>query len=94
MSDFLEGDTYLTELREESKQHSYRKVKQASKKAKSFHEELLNLQRDQIKMLGMLEKKQTGFQREMLKKQLEAEAKEKEKDREFLFFEKMLKNEK
>ena len=54
----------------------------------------MNLQQDQMKMLGMLETKQTGFQREMLKKQLEAEAKEKEKDREFLFFERMLKNEK
>ena len=46
-----------------------------------------------MKMFGMLEKRQADFQREMLQKQLEAEAKK--KDREFFSeFEKMLKKKK
>ena len=76
-SDFEENDTYLTD---------HGKVKQASKKAKSFHEELLNLQREQIKMFEISEKRQADFQQEMLERQLEA-------DREFfLEFGKTLKN--
>ena len=61
---------------EESNQNNHGEVTQTSKKAKPFHGELLNLQREQMK-------------------QLETEAKEKEKDREFfLEFGKTLKNKK
>ena len=46
-------------------------------------------------MFEMSEKRQADFQRKMLEKQLVAEVKEKEKDREFfLEFGKMLKNKK
>ena len=45
-SDLKKDDTYLTKLTEESKQNNHGKVKQASKKTNSFHEELLNLQRE------------------------------------------------
>ena len=92
-SDFAEDDIYLTELTEESKQNNHEKVKQASRKAKSFHEELLNLQWEQMKMFKMSKKGRLIFNRE--KKQLEVDTKEKEKDWGFfLEFGKMLKNEK
>ena len=45
-SDFEEDNTYLTELMGESKHNNHRKVKHASKKVKSFHYELLNLQQE------------------------------------------------
>ena len=46
-------------------------------------------------MFEISEKRQADFQREILEKQVEAEAREKEKDREFLLeFGKILKNEK
>ena len=61
-SDFEEDDIYLTELTEESKQNNHEKVKQASKKAKSFHEELLNLQWEQMKMFKMSKKRKADFQ--------------------------------
>ena len=78
---------------EESKQNNHEKVKQASRKAKSFHEELLNLQWEQMKMFKMSKKGRLIFNRE--KKQLEVDTKEKEKDWGFfLEFGKMLKNEK
>ena len=53
----------------------------------------MNLQQEQMKMLEMLKKRETDFQRERLEKQLEVEATKKEKDREFfLEFGKILKN--
>lgn len=60
---------------EESKKNNHEKLKQASKKAKSFYEELLNLQWERLKMFKMSEKKQADFQQDRLEKQLEIEAK-------------------
>lgn len=55
----------------------------------------MNLQREQMKLFEMSGKRQANFNQEMLEKQLEDGAKEKEKDSEFFSeFGKMLKNEK
>ena len=55
----------------------------------------MSLQREQMNLFEMSGKAQANFNQEMLEKQLEAGAKEKEKDSKlFSEFEKMLKNEK
>ena len=55
----------------------------------------MSLQREQMNLFEMLGKAQANFNQEMLEKQLEAGAKEKEKGSKFFSeFEKMLKNEK
>ena len=54
----------------------------------------MSLQREQMNLFEMSGKAQANFNQEMLEKQLEAGAKEKEKDSKFFSeFEKMLKNE-
>ena len=57
----------------------------------TFHNELLEIQKQQLKLLEKSEKQCQAFQSKMLEKQLQSEAVEKQKDREFfLQFGKML----
>ena len=58
---------------------------------KAFHDELLEIQKQQLKLFEESEKRFQAFQSEMLEKQLQSEAVEEQKDREFfLQFGKML----
>ena len=58
---------------------------------KAFHDELLEIQKQQLKLFEESEKRFQAFQPEMLEKQLQSEPVEKQKDREFfLQFGKML----
>ena len=69
------------------------KNKEKKGRQKTFHDELLEIQEQQLTLFEEPEKQfQTFFQSEMLEKKLQSEAVEKQKDREFFFlqFDKML----
>ena len=68
-----------------------KKVKRKKDTKKKFHDELLEIQKQQFRLFEESEKRFQAFQSEMLEKQLQSEAVEKQKDREFfLQFGKML----
>lgn len=60
-----------------------KKAKPSNAKPKTFQEQLLEMQREQISIFERSERNFQQFQLKMFDKQLEAEAKEKEKDRDF-----------
>ena len=69
------------------------KNKEKKGRQKTFHDELLEIQEQQLTLFEEPEKQfQAFFQSEMLEKKLQSEAVEKQKDREFFFlqFDKML----
>ena len=61
-----------------------KRIKDAKKNI--FHDELLEIQKQQLKLLEELEKRFQAFQSETLEKQPQSEAVEKQKDRDFSFF--------
>ena len=68
-----------------------KKNKEKKGRQKTFHNELLEIQKQQLKLFEESEKRFQAFKSEMLEKQLQSEPVEKQKDREFfLQFGKML----
>ena len=88
LNESLESEAFVDELEEAVKS---KKIKTKKDAKKTFHDELLEIQKQQLKLFEELEKRFQTFQSEMLEKQLQNEAVEKQKDREFfLQFRKML----
>ena len=88
LNESLESEAFVDELEEAVKS---KKIKRKKGAKKTFHDELLEIQKQQLKLLEESEKRFQAFQSEMLEKQLQREAVEKQKDREFfLQFGKML----
>ena len=80
LSESLESNVFVDELEEAVKS---KKNKEKKGRQKTFHNELLEIQKQQLKLFEELEKRFQAFQPEMLEKQLQSEAVEKRKDREF-----------
>ena len=88
LNESLESEAFVDELEEAVKS---KKIKTKKDAKKTFHDELLEIQKQQLKLFEELEKRFQTFQSEMLEKQLQNEAVEKQKNREFfLQFRKML----
>ena len=88
LNESLESEAFVDELEEAVKS---KKIKTKKDAKKTFHDELLEIQKQQLKLFEELEKRFQTFQSEMLEKQLQNEAVEKQKDRGFfLQFRKML----
>ena len=73
MNEFLESEGFLRSSRRKSK-----KIKKIKDAKKTFHNKLLKIQNQQPKLLEALEKQFQAFQSEMLEKQLQNEAVEKQ----------------
>ena len=87
LNESLESEAFVDELEEAVKS---KKIKTKKDAKKTFHDELLEIQKQQLKLFEELEKRFQTFQSEMLEKQLQSEAVEKQKNREvFLQFRKM-----
>ena len=74
---------YYEELKGEVKRKKEQQTKEKEKKKTSFHEELIEIQKQQMEMFKQSEKQFQEFQKSFLEKQLEADAKEKENHRKF-----------
>lgn len=73
---------YVKQLETDVRKHSAKKVPK-KEKPKTFQEQLIEMQKEQIKVFERSEENFQKFQLSMHQKQLEAEAKDKEKEREF-----------
>ena len=85
MNESLESEAFVEELKDAVKSKKFKENK-GRLKIYIFHNELLEIQKQQLKLLEELEKRFQAFQSEMLEKQLQGEAVEKQKDRDFFFF--------
>ena len=88
MNESLDSETFVDELRRLWNQ----KNEEKKRRQKTFHDELLEIQKQQqLKLFEESEKRFQAFQSEMLEKQFQSEPVEKQKDKEFfLQFGKML----
>ena len=87
MNESLESEAFVDELEEPVKSKTIKRKKGAKK---TFYHELLEIQKQQLKLFEESEKRFQTFHSEMLENQLQSEAVEKQKDREFfLQFRKM-----
>ena len=75
-----EDDEHYEELK---KDVTKKRSKKPNDKPKSFQEQLLAIQREQMNVFEKSERHFREFQQRMFEQQMEAEAREKEKDREF-----------
>ena len=88
MNESLDSETFVDELRRLWNQ----KNEEKKRRQKTFHDELLEIQKQQqLKLFEESEKRFQAFQSEMLEKHFQSEPVEKQKDKEFfLQFGKML----
>lgn len=75
-----EDEEYYEDLKKDVKK---KRTKKQNDKPKNFQEQLLALQTEQMNIFERSERHFREFQQRMFEQQIEAEAKEKEKDREF-----------
>ena len=88
LNDSLESEAFIDVLEEAVKS---KKIKRKKDAKKTFYYELLEIQKQQLKLFEESEKPFQTFHSEMLENQLQSEAVEKQKGREFfLQFRKML----
>ena len=80
LNESLESEAFVDELKEAVKS---KKIKRKQGAKTTLHDELLEIQKQQLKLLEESEKRFQTFQSEMLEKQLQSEAAEKQRDREF-----------
>ena len=84
MDESFEGDQFLNELEEmQTAAGNPKKKKDTKPPKKSFQEQMIELQKQQIELFKNSEENYMKFQRDMLREQLEAESRERENDRQF-----------
>lgn len=82
--DYLESSfEYYEELKEEVRQKKRAKATNEKGKKTSFHEELIEIQKQQMQMFKESEKQFQTFQTTLFEKQIAADALDKEKERNF-----------
>ena len=84
LNESLESEVIVDELKEAVKSKKIKRKKDVKKK-KTFHDELLEIQKQQLKLFEESGKRFQAFQSEMMEKQLQSEAVEKQKDRKFFY---------